>query len=222
MSNINTFLASLPGKICMGISLSCGLLTLGYYLFKNSIQSEAKNVVTNIVVSKKVRIATKEYVTAMMKDDEIKVMVNEFLMSVISNRDVQKSIKEYLIETLNDAEIKIMVNNFLISTLKNINVKERLYDILKEVVVDEAIEKIIVDYLSKVAMASLDTPVNSEYIRDKVIETITSSEVMESVTASLIEVIERDSVKKIIGDNAIDALSQALKKHFPKSFGLMV
>ena len=71
-------------------------------------------------------------------------------------------------------------------------------------------------------MNALSEPVNEKFIKDKVIELLIAPDVMDSVSNSLIDVVKREDLKKIIGDSAVDAVSLAIRKHYPKSFGLFV
>ena len=51
---------------------------------------------------------------------------------------------------------------------------------------------------------------------------LTSADVMGSVSTAIIDVVKRNDLEKTIGNSAVDAVSNAIRKHYPRSLGLIV
>jgi len=91
-------------------------------------------------------------------------------------------------------------------------IKTLLLDMIK----DQEIEKILVDFISQTFMNALNQPINEKYIKDKIVELVTSESVMDSITESLKVVATRDDIKKVLGDSAIESISLAVKDKYPR------
>jgi len=125
---------------------------------------------------------------------------------------------------MKDEEIRTQISGFLVSVLKDVEVNKELYESLKKLITeiadDEETNKIIVTFISSTVLKAIDD--NDEAIKKRIIALLTSQEVTDAVEKSIMDVVQRDDLKRTIGDNAVDALVIAIKKYFPKTLGLMV
>jgi uncharacterized membrane-anchored protein YjiN (DUF445 family) len=188
--------------------------------------AEAKKFVVNLLADKDVQQLLKKILTDLLEDQETRKVVNEFVIVSLQNDQVKKVLNELLTSVILNEETRLAVQTFLVGILRDPKMKEEIYLItkalLEEVMKDKDFNKILVEFLSTTIMNVLNEPVNEKYIKDKVVELMTSKDVMESISKSVIDVVQRDDLKKAIGDSAVTTISAAIKKHYPKSFGWMV
>ena len=90
---------------------------------------------------------------------------------------------------------------------------------LDKLINNDEMHDTLVKFLSKILDDTLSAPVNEKLIHDKIIELVTAKEIMDSISVSLIAVVNREDVKKEIGDNVVDTSNVAVKKYFLWSLG---
>lgn len=183
--------------------------TLIDYIKTEQIKAEVKMFVTSLIIDPLIKKELETMLTDLMKNDEIRKVLADLLTSVLQNEQTKQTIQDFLIDILQNARLK----NEVYSTLKGL---------LKDFTQDPDMNKILVEFISVTLMNALNEPVNERFIKDKVVELLTSNDVMDSVSISLMEVVKREDLKKVIGDSAIETLTAAIKKNYPRSFGLMV
>jgi uncharacterized membrane-anchored protein YjiN (DUF445 family) len=145
---------------------------------------------------------------------------------ILSSQEVSKEIIKISTEVVNSPDINTAVLQLSSTILQDLNLKQDVYKLLTYVMIDLTkdpdMAKLLIEFISQTAMSALDEPVNDKLIKTKVIEIVTSQDVMDTMAQTLMEVVSRDDLKHVIGESAIATISTAIKKHYPKSFGRWV
>lgn len=178
-------------------------------LTDKSVQDELKKILSDLLQDEKTRQEVHNFVVSALQNDHIKKVLIDLLTSIVLNDQTKQTLQELLVAILQNPQIKTEVYAILKA-------------LLEEMTKDKDFNKLLVEFLSTTLMNTLNTPVNEKYIKDKIIELLTAKDVMDSISNSIMDVIQRDDLKKVLGDTAVATLSMALKKHYPKSFGWMV
>ena len=174
-----------------------------------SIKNEAKLFISSLITDPSIQKDFEKIIAELMKNDEVRKVLNDLLASILVNDQIKLAIQDFLIDILKNARLKNEVYN----TLKGL---------LTEFTQDPDMNVILVKFISTTLMNSLNEPVNEKFIKDKIVELLTSTDVMDSVSKSIMDVVKRDDLKKIIGDSAVDAVGLGIRKHYPRSLGLLI
>lgn len=185
-------------------------------LNSEEIQKDLQESALSLMKLEETQTTLTSLLTASLNSPEMIVMIQEFLQK----KETVDSLNELVKTLIDNPATQFSIQQFLIETLKNSDVKVEVYahikNLLEEVMKDQEFNNIIVTFLSQTFMNSLDEPVNEKYIKDKMIEIMTSEDIKSAVSVSVIEVVEREDLKKSLGDNAVEALTSAIRKQYPK------
>jgi len=94
--------------------------------------------------------------------------------------------------------------------------------VIKESSGDQELNDMLVQYIQVILLRALNDKINEKSIIDKLTDLLTDKKLMDSVELSVTEVVTKEHFKEIVGTSAVDAVSIALKKKYPNSFGLLV
>lgn len=251
-SDFNVGGVSIPQlSIHVGIGSAIVLFFGGgiYYIFgdqiKKILSKESTVVVKDIIKSKDLQSATQHFlgnllneadnpIVKVLTDPAIQIKTTEFINKVlndlIDNEDTNQTLIKHakkLLNTLLEDETmiaktkefasKILQDEAFLSDVRNI-VKQLITHILK----NQEMEEQLNTYVSRVLMTTLDQPVNETTIRNKVTQILTSDDIINSVSNSLIAVSNKEEFKTQVATNLVSAVMKAIKDYFPNSISYVL
>lgn len=179
-------------------------------------QTELQTLITTQFKMPTIKTALVELVTDVLNDNH----TQETILLFFSKDETRQVLSQLVQKIVSDPEMNAQVQLFLIDLLKNARLKDEVYVTLKSLfdgmMKDIEFNQMLVTFLSQTLMSSLNEPVNEKFIKDKITELLTSDDIMNSVSTSIMEVVQRDELKKTIGDHSVEALTTAIKKHYPR------
>lgn len=191
-----------------------------------SVKEELKKLMLDLIKDDESQKVLIDLVINLLNDVKTQKEFQNFIVGILRDEIIKKNIVNFLTNILENDEIKQSIQKSLITILRDIQIKNEVYATLKglldELTKDDAIKKLLVEFIGKTFMDALNEPVNDKYIKDKVIELLTAPAIMDAVSIALMDVVQREDLKKTIGDSAIIALTTAIKKNYPRSYGKLV
>jgi pantoate kinase len=140
--------------------------------------------------------------------------INSILDDPITNQKLTNCCKKIINNLVNDPEQITMIKIFTLTVIRDEEVVSNVRKVIKQLINDllenPEMEDHLNKYVSRVLMTTLDQPVNEMTIRNKIVQILRSDDVIDSVSTSLIDVSNKEEVKKQIANNLLSGVMKVI------------
>jgi hypothetical protein len=235
---------SYTGRISLAVIVG-GAVVYGIYQFfkgpiTNIIASAVEDGVNAILERETLKEKTNKFVADIVNDQDIhkssinalKILANnedtlniliKLLVTVGQDPSTQTLVSSTIKNILDDPETSEKLKSFIKKILEDDELRTSAYKVIaqmfKDLTEDDAIKQIIIEYTNTTLLSAINDPVNERSVKDEMIRLLTCDEIKDAVKSSLIEVANREDLKKAVGDNAVGAVKSAIGRQLWSPFG---